>query len=454
MSATIAAVCSPPGPGQRAVIRLSGPESARLVRDVARLSTPLDPARRAVHRGRLLDGRGEQPLLLLWMPGPRSYTREDVAELHLPGAPPLVQAALQRLLELGARPAAPGEFTRRAFEHGRIDLTRAEGVLAVIEASNEAQARAASELLLGGLAERVGALRGGLEDLRALAEASLDFEQADTGHVSEDELLRLGAEVRGRLRAALTSEERREPLSGLPRIALVGAPNAGKSSLFNALVGPGRALVSDLAGTTRDGVAALWRLGGAEGQQDVRLVDSPGLAGSELGEADRAAQEIARDLRAGADLWLHVVDATRPGRAGEDERELGPDRPRVRVWSKLDLLPEPPPEAPGEVAVSARTGAGLERLAQRVAGALGLGPGAPAAESGGVGRELSVRHRHALEACVRELDCALELLRVGAALDLAAEALRHATDALDDVTGRTTPEDLLDRIFARFCLGK
>jgi tRNA modification GTPase len=465
MSATIAAVSSPPGPGLRAVIRVSGPEAARLVRETARLTTPFDPGRRAAHRGRFLDGRGEQPLLLLWMPGPHSYTREDVAELHLPGAPPLVEAALRRLLELGAQPAAPGEFTRRAFEHGRLDLTRAEGVLAVIEASNQAEARAASALLLGGLAERAEALRDGLEELRALAEASLDFDEADTGHVSTEELLRLGGEVSGRLREALTWEERREPLPGVPRVVLAGAPNAGKSSLFNALVGEGRALVSDLAGTTRDGVAALWRLCGeggdaaGEGSPEVRLLDAPGLEDGALSEADRGAQEIARDVRAGADLLLHVVDATRPELARAFQSKPSrpePGRPVLRVWSKLDLVSAPPREAAGEVAVSALTGAGLEHLEEQVRGVLGLSRATsePAPESGGVGRELSVRHRHALEASLRELEQALALLRAGAPLDLVAEALRWATDALDGITGRSTPEDLLDRIFARFCLGK
>ena len=466
---TIAAVSSPPGPGDRAVIRVSGPEAGELVRRTARLDAPFDASRRGAYRGRFLDGRGEQPLLLLWMPGPRSYTREDVAELHLSGSPPLVEVALARLLALGARPAAPGEFTRRAFESGRIDLTRAEGVLAVIEASNEAEARAASELLFGGLARRVDHLRDGLAELRALAEASLDFDEADTGHVPEDELMRRAEEVGALLREALTWEERREPLSGMPRVALVGEPNAGKSSLFNALVdGGGRALVSDLAGTTRDGVAGVWCLGEVE----ARLVDTPGLAGGALGEADRGAQELGRAMLAGADLLLFVVDASsaEAGRVRRARRDL-PDRPRLLVWSKMDLLEGSGPpldewdeeegtgveleEPAAQVAVSARTGLGLDRLAEAAARALGLGDREAARRAGrGLGRELSVRHRHALESSARELDCARDLLRTRAPLDLVAEALRFATDALDDVRGRTTSEDVLDRIFARFCLGK
>ena len=268
---TICAVSSPPGAGARGVIRISGPESADLVRRTVVVDgEPARPGERCASRGRFLDGIGEQPVLLLWMPGPHSYTREDVAELHLPGAPPLLERALARLVELGARVAGPGEFTRRAFENGRIDLTRAEGVLELVEASGEAERRAAAKLLMGGLARRVGPLRDGLEELRALCEASLDFDESDTGHVPEAELERLFEAVGEGLEEALGWEVGRAATSGLPRIALVGAPNAGKSTLFNRLAhaepsaGAVRipALVTDRAGTTRDGLQTSWTVAG------------------------------------------------------------------------------------------------------------------------------------------------------------------------------------------------
>jgi len=215
------------------------------------------------------------------MPGPRSFTREDVAEFHLPGSQPLLVAALARLLELGARPAAAGEFTRRAFHSGRIDLTRAEGVLALIRARNEAEVRSASALLFGGLARRIEGLRAELDGLRALCEASLDFDETDTGHVPEEELERRAAQgVRG-LREAREWEERRAPASLVPRIVLAGRPNAGKSRLFNRLA-RGEVLVSDHAGTTRDTVNATWTLAGV----DCLLVDTAGLA-------ERLRQDIA-----------------------------------------------------------------------------------------------------------------------------------------------------------------
>jgi len=463
---TIAAVATPPGPGERGVIRVSGPAAADLVRACVRPVPALSA--RGSFRGRFDDGRGTQPVLVLWMPAPASYTREDVAELHLPGAPPLLDAALARLLALGARAAEPGEFTRRAFEHGRLDLSRAEGVLALVEAENERQARAAAELLFGGLAQRVDALRDALEEVRALCAASLDFDEGDAGHVEEGLLLALGREARARLAEALAFEERREPLSGLPRLVLVGAPNAGKSSLFNRLTG-GRALVSGLAGTTRDGVSGVWHLAGV----DCRLLDLPGLdrpgaadPAVDPGGADARAQELARELAQGADLQLWVVDAGDPAGPGSG-KDLPPGR-RLLVWSKLDRLPPggpppgedgpAPPGAVGVCRVSAASGEGLEDLARRVAGLLGLDaqdPG-PAPEGGaeGLGRELSVRHRHALEVSAAELDRALAELASGAPLDLVAQGLAAATGALDEVSGRTTPEDLLDRIFARFCLGK
>ncbi|MFN0007769.1 MAG: tRNA uridine-5-carboxymethylaminomethyl(34) synthesis GTPase MnmE, partial [Planctomycetota bacterium] len=185
---TIAAIASPPGGAARGIVRLSGPRAAEIVRAVFRGHPPLDLARRTLRLGRFLDGRGDQPLLLLWMPGPRSFTREDVAEFHLCGSPPLLEAALEHVLALGATAAAPGEFTRRAFLSGRIDLTRAEGVLALVGARNDRERRAGALLLAGGLAQRIGAVRDRLADLRALTEASLDFDERDTGHVPDSEI--------------------------------------------------------------------------------------------------------------------------------------------------------------------------------------------------------------------------------------------------------------------------
>lgn len=456
---TIAAVASPPGPGLRGVIRVSGPSAAELVRSCWRSTENIDPTRaRGTSNGRFDDGIGEQPLLLIWMPGPHSYTREDVAEFHLPGSAPLLSAALRRLIELGARPAGPGEFTRRAFENGRLDLSQAEGVLELVAAQSEAEIRAGAALLMGGLGQRVESLRRGLDDLRALCEASLDFDQEDTGHVPRAELELLFELVGEGFQEALGWEQRRDRDRGLLRAVLLGAPNAGKSSLFNRLCEQ-RALVADHAGTTRDGAAATWRLPSV----DVELLDSPGLDANASG-VDAYAQDLARRERAGARFALWVVDSscTSPS-AAQAEGRIEPGLPCVVVWNKIDL-PGAPREpgrawleaarkvrelAPAWVPVSAKTGAGMELLEQRASEVL-------ISDSAGLslGRELSARHHAALERAAEALERARAGLSAQIALDLVAEDLRSAGVQLDELSGETTAEDLLDRIFARFCLGK
>jgi len=455
---TIAAIASPPGPGLRGVIRISGARARELAAKCCRVDgRALALAGRGLCRARFDDGVGEQPALVLWMPAPSSYTREDVVELHLAGAPPLLAAALRRLFELGAEPAAPGEFTRRAFLNGRIDLTRAEGVLALVQARTEGERRAAAALLFGGLDQRTAALRDGLEALRALCEASLDFDEGDTGHVPASELAAGARRLGAALCEARSWEEHREAPRGAPRIVLSGAPNAGKSSLFNRLCRDARAIVDAGAGTTRDRVAGSWHVAGVE----CLLVDTAGVDPGAAGLEGRAQVHAAGE-RDAADLVLWVVDAMRPQLAGESPiGPGGPMGPGLYVWNKIDLPGAAQPSAgelPGPwLALSARTGQGVPALEAAVARALGLAgeSGARAAPAAmGAARELAARHRRALAEAGEELERGLAELERGAPLDQFAESLRRATDALDRIRGRTTPEDLLDRIFAQFCLGK
>ncbi len=449
--ATIVAIASPPGPGARGVIRISGSRARDLVLSTWRGSQQPALERRSIHIGRFDDSRGTQPLLLLWMPKPHSFTREDVAEFHLPGSPPLLNAALARLLELGATPAEPGEFTRRAFHSGRIDLTRAEGVLALVQSTNDAQARAARALLFGGLEARIAAARDHLVDLRTLCEASLDFDPDDAGHVPEPELRERMTHAEQALEEALGFEVQRAAPAGLARVVLAGAPNAGKSALFNALAGEDGALVSDHAGTTRDALEARIEVDG----RAFRLLDTAGLDDAAASEPDVDAQALARSARGEADLVVWVVDARQARReqASSERSKLG-DRPTCLVWNKTDLEPGAPPAwtrdlaVEGPVAVSALTGAGIERLKSSIASILDQ------TGAGGLERETALRHRSAIDLSLVELRSSRASLAEGLPLELVAEHVRRACDALDAVSGATTAEDVLDRIFARFCLGK
>ncbi len=331
-------------------------------------------------------------------------------------------------------------------------------------ARNESERRAATALLFGGLSARVDALRAELVGVRALCEASLDFDENETGSIPQDELAIALRELRAGFDEALAWEIAREAPVGLPRAVLVGWPNAGKSSLFNRLTGAA-ALVSELPGTTRDALRRSWQTPGGE----VELWDA---AGTDLAcdadvpmQADRLARERACELRAGADLWLWIVDASLGDvELSEQFRALsdaGPCPPTVLVLHKLDAA-DPlrlgaleraaaeglARELRSVVAVSSRTGQGLSELSS-AAGAI-LSSSAPEGEI----RALSARHRGALLAARAWAVEALVLLESGATLDLAAAALRSATDELDQIQGRTTPEDLLSAIFERFCLGK
>lgn len=463
---TIAALASPPGPAARAVLRLSGSRAGAILRECWRGPGALELGSRACLRGLVHDGRGTQPALVLWMPGPASFTREDVCELHVPGSPFLVDALLARLLALGARLAEPGEFTRRAFLSGRIDLAQAQAVLALVRARSEDERRAASARLFGGLERRLDAFAHELGEARALCEASLDFEEGDTGHVPLEELLERVRAARAELDAAAREEAVRPLPDAAPRVVLAGRPNAGKSRLFNALVEEPRALVSALAGTTRDALVGSWRVASPAGARVLELRDTAGLDderalaeapdGDALLALERRAQERTRAELEAADLVVWVVDSSRAPSVDALEGELArlpAATPRLVAWAQQDRAASaPPPERLGGVRVlglSAAAGEGLEELGSAALAALAEGEAA----AGGA-RELGLRHRDALRRGLGWLDEALAALESGAPLDQVGSLLRDASDALGAIDGRESPEELLGRIFARFCIGK
>jgi len=430
----LVARATPPGSGALAIVRLSGPPGATL--SIARAMAPRLPARPEPRRAYLSLFRDETGALLdeglaLFFAAPRSATGEEVVELQAHGAPAIAEGLVAAAVALGARRARPGEFTRRALANGRVDLARAEGIGRLAAAASRGEARRALGLVRGELSERVEALREELLSVLADLEAPLDFAEdveadGDAGALARvgrlrGELARLGAFVgAGRVDAAL------------PTVVLVGAPNAGKSTLFNALVGEDRALVTETPGTTRDAVSEIVEIGG----ERVRLIDTAGLRQAE-DLVERLGVETAQRAAAGADL---LVLACAPDAALGGEEALPGGVPVLRVATKADLGAA---DGKGALPVSARTGRGLDALRKEIVERLGAG-----GETGAWGA--LPRQGEAL----RRAADALGPLSAELPGELAAVGVRAALHALGEITGETATEELLDRIFERFCVGK
>ncbi len=440
---TIAAISVPSVPSRRGIVRLSGPEAL----DVATQDFSSLDAQEPVHRpsGRFVHGlldlpRVRAPIparLALWR-APRTYTGEDLAEIHLLGSPPLVQAVLDRCLELGARPAERGEFTLRAFLNGRIDLAAAEGVLEVVNAKDARRLDAALMQMAGGSTVTIRSAKERLVDVLALMEAGLDFaEEPDVAAVVHESTENIIEKEARTIEGLLEQFGARELSTDDPRVVLVGAPNAGKSSLFNALAADGRAIVTPLAGTTRDALFARIDCAGAT----VELVDT---AGFEVGSDDLAkGMELLRiNVLKGAQL---IVVCRPQGQSFDFHLELETPTLEIATKSDLGMLAH---EA-GLLATSSATGEGLARLKAAIAVKL-----EEAFATEGSHAPISSRTRDCLveaSACLRR---ALEEMRISGDHVLAAIEIRRALDELGKVFGETTTDDILDRVFRRFCIGK
>jgi tRNA modification GTPase len=473
---TIVAISSPPGKALRGIVRLSGPEAFQIAGQVFRSDSGDMRERRENARvpGRITLCNNELPASAFIFRNPHSYTRQDIVELHLLGSPVVLGMLVEACLQSGARRAEAGEFTARAYLAGAMDLSSVHGIAGLIAARSDQQLRAAERLLHGSLSQTAARAREELADLLSLVEGALDFADEPIEFITPQVLGARLAAVRAALNSTMSAALRTERWDRLPHIVLTGRPNAGKSSLFNRLTGMDRSICAPLAGTTRDTLAAPLMAGGME----CLLIDAPGLMDNPAG-LDAQAVEQARLAIKEADLILEIVDAS----CGASAAEIDPgDAALIRVGNKIDLLidsREYPglssgagqlttdgtgflartlnpgrPRAPLNIFVSALTGEGCEQLKGLIAMTL-------------YGREtdshdsaiaLMAEHRDALCASIEALDRGIELASQSREslrnADLVALELHAAADALAILVGQDQTDEMLGRIFSRFCVGK
>ena len=437
----IAAPATPPGRGAVAVVRASGSDLSRLIEGLA--GRTLKP--RHAHYLAFRDGDGDiiDRGLALFFPAPRSYTGEDVLELHCHGSPAVVESLLQRLFQLGARPAEPGEFTRRAFLNGKLDLAQAEAVAALIESSSIQAVRAAQRSLEGEFSRLVHGLTEVLTGLRVQVEAAIDFSDEDIDLIAEGDVVRRLLALMDDFAALRRRAHQGRLLEEGMTVVIAGPPNAGKSSLLNRLARREAAIVTDIAGTTRDVLRERILIDG----MPLHVIDTAGLRDSD-DPVEREGIRRARQAMEQADRILLVCDARDPAAAEALTADLPVSVPLTRIVNKIDLTGQPPRLEGDTVWLSARTGAGVEHLCRHLKQCMGFEAEAEDA--------LAARRRHldALDRAGDFLRQALAELNSGRMLDLVAENLRLAQNALGEITGEVSSDDLLGRIFSEFCIGK
>jgi tRNA modification GTPase len=472
----IAAIATAPGRGAVGIVRVS----ARDVRPVidAVCGRVLKPREATYLPFKSADGTSIDQGLAIYFPAPHSYTGEDVLELQAHGGPVVLQLLLGRCLEAGAgmglRVAEPGEFTRRAFLNDKLDLAQAEAVADLIDASTEAAARSASRSLAGEFSNEVHTLRDGLIHLRMLVEATLDFPEEEIDFLQQADAQGQLARLQDQLERVLQRAQQGALLREGIKVVIAGQPNAGKSSLLNALAGAELAIVTPVAGTTRDVVSQTIQIEGVP----LHVIDTAGLR--EGGDVvERIGIERAWGQIEGADAVVFLHDLTREheleyvqadDRIARDIADRLPGQvPVVEVWNKADVIPGHPTVIPAKagiqavqpstpwvpasagttLAISAKTGHGIDRLRRRL---LEIAGWQASPEGVFIARE---RHVQALRRAEDHLHQAASLLAMQAqALDLLAEELRLAQNALNEITGEFGADDLLGVIFSRFCIGK
>jgi tRNA modification GTPase len=448
---TICAIATPPGIGGIGIVRISGPAAGL----IAEQTCGRRPAARSATYAKFRDATGAviDSGLVLYFPGPNSFTGEDVLELQGHGGPVVLQMMMRRVMELGARAARAGEFSERAFLNDKMDLTQAEAIADLISSGTEAAVRAAQRSLSGVFSQRVDQLQESLTRLRVFVEAAIDFPDEEIDFLADRDLLQRLQKAQGAVRGLLAEARQGRLLRDGIVLAIVGRPNAGKSSLLNALSGQDSAIVTEIPGTTRDVLREWIDLDGIP----VHVADTAGIRET----SDRIEAEGVRRARAAlasSDLALLVVDVTADVEAQLSLLDELPEPVKtIVVFNKTDLLKpgyevvwgaEKAARLPHRMEISALTGAGLKALRAKIRQILGA---TEQAEGGFSARQ---RHVDALQRTVEHLVAAEERLTSDHAGELLAEELRLAQQMLDEITGEKLPDDLLGAIFASFCIGK
>jgi tRNA modification GTPase len=446
---TIVAISTPPGRGGIGIVRLSGPHALAIAQGLIRVGGPLEPARaRVAEVVDLQNGQKLDEAVVTYFARPSSYTGEDLVEIAAHGSPVILELLVRLALRAGARLARPGEFTERAFLAGRIDLTQAEAVRDLIEAQTLYQARVAAEQMGGALSRRLQPAKAKLVELIALLEAGIDFAEDDVEVTPDGEIVTRIAAISSELADLARSFEHGRMVHAGLRLAIVGRPNVGKSSLFNRLLERERAIVTASPGTTRDLVTDRLSLGGIP----VELVDTAGLREAK-DEAEAMGIRKSREALADADVVMVVLDASAPLR--DDERELIASlagRRALVARNKADLEPgsEPLQELPLiSVRTSALTGDGVQGLREALADLVRN----PAGEHES-GLLTGLRHFEAVNAALAGLGAARDAVPQKIPHEMLLLDLYDALRQLDSLTGETTAEDILNRIFSTFCIGK
>ncbi len=459
---TIVAIATGPSATSRGIVRLTGPHVATVVQ---RVFVPSDTAafpdriaQRLIGRihittngGRSIEqGLATLPADLWYWPSARTYTGQPSAEFHVPGLPFLLEQIVQECLRAGARMAAPGEFTMRAFLAGRLDLLQAQAVLQVIEANSETQLQAALSQLAGGLSTPLHELRDQLIMVLAHLEAGLDFVEEDIEFISREQLLGDLSAVRSQVERILEQLQQRREARKLPRVVLVGPPNAGKSSLFNALLGQSAAIVSPRTGTTRDYLSARLSLGAVE----IELIDTAGLDDLIVDPLDWLSQQQTSRLLPTADVLVLCWDVEQSTDEIHDWLARLPQRPALLVLGKSDLAVTPEPSRPSLLPTSLRVstlrGHGLEELRSHLATVVRQRSLEQAPQPAG----LSVQAIDDLEQIDQALAEAMLVASGQGGEELVAAELHRAIDRLGRLVGTIYTDDILDSIFSRFCIGK